>query len=220
MKKQWKGFIAGVMLALLLVGLLGTAAATIGNQAIEVYYNNIKVTLDGKAVNLVDANGAAVEPFTINGTTYLPVRAVANALGLGVDWDQATATVVLSSQGQEAAPPASAVAGALDLTGNWTQTNSKSTTDYQAMVISGNTMEIYWVSEDEGTRSLYWAGTFTPPTMGGDTYSWISTNDHSKTDMALLASSDDTKAFTYRGGEISYSASAFGSSMTVRMTRH
>jgi len=56
------------------------------------------VTLDGKPVNLVDVNGNPVEPFTISGTTYLPIRAISNAFGLGVDWDAENSTVVLSSR--------------------------------------------------------------------------------------------------------------------------
>ncbi|MBQ9997667.1 MAG: hypothetical protein IJP19_01465, partial [Clostridia bacterium] len=32
-----------------------------------------------------------------NGTTYLPVRAVASALGMDVDWDGNTSTVILSN---------------------------------------------------------------------------------------------------------------------------
>lgn len=95
MKGQWKSFVAGVLVTLLLVGSIGTAAATVGKKTAELNYNNIKVTLDGNAVNLVDANGNPVEPFTINGTTYLPVRAVAGAFGLEVEWDGATQTVIL-----------------------------------------------------------------------------------------------------------------------------
>ncbi len=34
-----------------------------------------------------DANGNVVEPFTMNGTTYLPVRAISNALEKDVEWD-------------------------------------------------------------------------------------------------------------------------------------
>lgn len=62
MKGQWKGFVAGILVTLLLVGSIGTAAATVGKKTVELSYNNIKVTLDGKAVNLVDANGTPVEP--------------------------------------------------------------------------------------------------------------------------------------------------------------
>lgn len=99
MRKQWKGFVAGVLTTVMMLGTIGTAAATVGKKTVEVDYNNIKVTMNGAPVNLVDANGNAVEPFSINGTTYLPVRAVAGALGLGVDWDGTTSTVKLTSGG-------------------------------------------------------------------------------------------------------------------------
>ena len=90
-----KGFLSGFLTALVLLGLIGTASATIGRRTVNIDYNNINVTLNGKAVELVDANGNAVEPFAINGTTYLPVRAVSTALGLDVGWDGATSTVIL-----------------------------------------------------------------------------------------------------------------------------
>lgn len=94
MKKEFaKGFVS----AFLLMGLIGTAAATTGRQTVEVDYNDIDVQLNGSAVALVDANGKAVEPFAIDGTTYLPVRAVATALGLDVGWVQATTTVTLDT---------------------------------------------------------------------------------------------------------------------------
>lgn len=97
MKNQWKGFMSGIICTVLALCLFGTATATVGRYSKEVDYSNIKVTLDGNPVNLVDVNGSPVEPFAISGTTYLPVRAVADALGLNVDWDQATSTVVLTT---------------------------------------------------------------------------------------------------------------------------
>lgn len=84
-----------------------------------------------------------------------------------------------------------------DLTGNWKQTNSKSNSSYQVATISGNTIEIYWVSDNGDTKSLYWAGTFVAPTVADEPYKWDSKNDHSKTESAMLASSDDTKTVTY-----------------------
>ena len=92
-----RDFARGFVSAIVLVGLIGTAAATTGRQTVEIDYNNIKVTLDDEAVSLVDANGDAVEPFSINGTTYLPVRAISSALGLNVDWDQEASTVILTT---------------------------------------------------------------------------------------------------------------------------
>lgn len=86
------------IVALLLTALLaGTAVATTGTVTKGLYYNSVKVTLDGKALDLKNAVGNVVEPFIIEGTTYLPVRAISEALGLDVDWDGATSTVILTT---------------------------------------------------------------------------------------------------------------------------
>ena len=58
-------------------------------------YDNIKLVIDGATITPKDANGSTVEPFIYNGTTYLPVRAVGNALGKQVSWDGKTKTVYL-----------------------------------------------------------------------------------------------------------------------------
>lgn len=74
---------------------VGTPVTHTKNQTIAIEYNDIKVTLDGKPVELKDATGKTIEPFTYNGTTYLPVRAVANLLGVNVKWDGDTSTIYL-----------------------------------------------------------------------------------------------------------------------------
>ena len=106
-----------------------------------------------------------------------------------------------------------------DLTGNWKQTNSKSDSSYQAATISGDTIEIYWVSDNGDTKSLYWAGTFVAPTVADEPYKWDSKNDHSKTENAILASSDDTKTMTYQNGVLSYEASAMGTTTIVKLEK-
>lgn len=88
---------------LILLSLVGTASATVGKKTAELNYTNIKVTLDGAAVKLVDASGNSVEPFAIDGTTYLPIRAVSSALGLDVSWDSKTSTVVLTTPEEQKA---------------------------------------------------------------------------------------------------------------------
>lgn len=101
MKGNIRGFISGCVATIAVVGLVGTAAATVGQRSVTVDYNNIKVTLNGEQVALVDANGKSVEPFAVEGTTYLPVRAVSGALGLEVGWDSATSTVTLTTPENE-----------------------------------------------------------------------------------------------------------------------
>lgn len=106
-----------------------------------------------------------------------------------------------------------------DLTGDWKQVNSSSDDSYQQATISGDTIEIYWVSDGGDTKSLYWAGSFEAPTTADEPYSWESKNDHDKTDSALLASTDDTKKFTYEKNQISYEASAMGTTATIRLEK-
>ncbi|MCI1955371.1 MAG: hypothetical protein LKJ21_03220 [Oscillospiraceae bacterium] len=107
----------------------------------------------------------------------------------------------------------------LDLTGEWKQTNSDSSTSYQTATISGNTIEVNWIDDSEKSKSLYWAGTYAAPKNASDTYSWTSKNDKSKTGGAMLASSDGTKTFTYKKGILSYSVSALGTTKTVELKR-
>ena len=102
-----------------------------------------------------------------------------------------------------------------DLTGQWKQTNSNSEDSYQTASISGNEIEVYWYTESDQTSALYWAGTFEAPTTSDEPYTWDSINDKEKTSSAMLASGDDTKTFTYKDGQISYSVSALGVTSTV-----
>jgi hypothetical protein len=106
-----------------------------------------------------------------------------------------------------------------ELTGEWKQSNNKSSDTYQAATISNDTIEIYWVSDNGDTKSLYWAGSFTAPTTADEPYTWDSENDHSKTENALLASPDDTKTMTYQDGVLSYEVSALGTTTKVKLEK-
>lgn len=64
-------------------------------RTITVQYSGVKLVVDGVEVTPRDANGTTVEPFIYNGTTYLPVRAVGEAIGKQVTWDGGSQTVYL-----------------------------------------------------------------------------------------------------------------------------
>lgn len=109
----------------------------------------------------------------------------------------------------------------LNLDGTWESTKDILGFGTQKAVISGDTIEIYWIQDDGDTESLYWAGTVTVPadmTVEED-YTWESVNDKSKTDKALLASGEDSKEFTYSDGEITYKTSAMGQTTTVHLIK-
>lgn len=98
MKK--KKFVSAVALTLALLCAFTLGANASGTlQEIKAYLNSgITVKMDGVEQVLKDANGTRIFPITYNGSTYLPVRAVSDMLGVGVDWDQATQSVLLGKQ--------------------------------------------------------------------------------------------------------------------------
>lgn len=97
-KQKMKGFILGVVFTLVMVSTVNVVASSV-KANIEVIYNNIKLVVDGKPVELgKDSANKKIEPFIYNGTTYLPVRAVGEAMGKKVDWDGKTSTVYLGEK--------------------------------------------------------------------------------------------------------------------------
>jgi len=62
-------------------------------KQLNVSYNDIKITVDGKQISI----NAESEPFISSGVTYLPLRAVGEALNLKVDWNGNTKTVTMTN---------------------------------------------------------------------------------------------------------------------------
>lgn len=98
MKKRLQGLIAGVLIGAMLTS--GAVFAKQISESAELFYNNIKIYIDGGEIVPKDANGNTVEPFIYNGTTYLPVRAISNAFGKDVEWDGAAQSVYIGKKDQ------------------------------------------------------------------------------------------------------------------------
>lgn len=95
-----RGFALGVVLTALILTVPTPLGAAMSKK-IDVVYNNVKLVVDGRAVTPKDAKGNVVEPFIYRGTTYLPVRAAADAITGGtkaVVWDQQTATIYIGEK--------------------------------------------------------------------------------------------------------------------------
>lgn len=97
-KEKTKGFISGVIVMLVIFSLSTTVFAAVNSKSITVGYNNIKVYINEKLAELKDPNGNAVDPFIYNGSTYVPLRSVSEALGQQVRWDAATSSIYIDSQ--------------------------------------------------------------------------------------------------------------------------
>ena len=98
MSKRLQGLIAGVLIGVMLSGSVAFAQRI--SKTAQLVYNNIKIFIDGGEIVPKDANGNLVEPFIMNGTTYLPVRAVSNAFGKDVVWDGVNQSVYIGKKDQ------------------------------------------------------------------------------------------------------------------------
>lgn len=145
--------------------------------------------------------------------------ALAAALALTGCGGADTASPAADAKPAQEIPQAEAPKAA-DLTGVWKQSNSASEDAFQQATITGNTITVDWVADAGATTSIYWVGTFEAPTDANEPYTWTSQRDAAATDSALLASSDDTKEFTFEGDTISYQVSALGTTTTVTLVRN
>ena len=102
MKKNgfWKGFGSGLILTVLVV-VLGVTATATAKRSIQVE-DGIGITINGATFIPRDASGKQVSVFLYNGTTYVPVRAISEEMGLDVSFNSATRTVQLTTPEQSA----------------------------------------------------------------------------------------------------------------------
>lgn len=219
-----------LVVTILVVAAIPAIASNLTKDA-TLTYRNIRITLDGQEIQPTDANGNYVEPFIIDGTTYLPVRGVASALGLDVSWDSDTSTVELSS-GSNPAPvessasypaeepaviPATEEPEPLDLTGLWIQDNASSGGYFTAVIRDDGSIGVFFINGDDGSNWTYWVGTYEAPSTDTDEYSWLSSNTYEG--HGLFASSADTKEFTYQSGKIVFPISLQGQSGYLTLVR-
>ena len=102
MKKRFLSFAAGALTALLISSTAVTALAASGAIRIEV--SPISVLVDGEVFQPKDAKGNDVMVFTYNGTTYAPLRALAEAYGLEVGYDGERNIATVSSRPTQPQP--------------------------------------------------------------------------------------------------------------------
>lgn len=92
----------GIAIALAMVMCMAVGAFAATNlQEIKAYLNyDLAIRYDGELQTMYDANGKQVYPISYNGTTYLPIRAVGNMMGVDVLWDGDNYQVLLGKTGQ------------------------------------------------------------------------------------------------------------------------
>lgn len=104
MKKWFMKNKVATMFTILTTMLMASVSFNVSaaSSLVEIKANlnhGINVVLHGKKFEAVDpADGTKYVPITYKGRTYLPLRAVAEAAGLKVTWDNKTNTAILGNE--------------------------------------------------------------------------------------------------------------------------
>ena len=95
MKHMSKPLMGGLLAASLAAGLALPAGAALVQKTFTVN-TDIDLYVADQSITPVDSKGNPTGVFVSEGTTYLPVRAMGEALGVNVAWDGSTSSVHLS----------------------------------------------------------------------------------------------------------------------------
>lgn len=120
-------------------------------QEIKAYLNaGLTIKLNGEEQTMLNPDGSRIYPITYGGVNYLPVRAISNMLGLGVNWDGATQTILLGKQ-----------PGGVDLIDTYNIYHTGKDGDCeggQVQTANGKTEDISGNSYDHWIYFTYWWG--------------------------------------------------------------
>ena len=117
MKRKITVLSALLLAVVLTAAITSTALASDGTMTITIH--PIRILVNGETFRPTDVNGNEVMVFTVNGTTYAPLRALAEAYGLEVGYDAANNIATVNSLNR--APSAEAyVPEARDFAAYWT----------------------------------------------------------------------------------------------------
>ena len=98
MKKKLFSF---VIIAVVVI-CASSSGARAAPSSLKVNKGGINLVVENRLLIPKDADGHIVEPFVYNGTTYLPVRAIAEAFGLTIEWHGSLSLIALEkTYGQE-----------------------------------------------------------------------------------------------------------------------
>ena len=215
--KHRKALMTLVIALTLVCGITIGANASSTLKQISAYLNyGISIRYKGEIQTLADANGNLVYPITYEGTTYLPVRSVANLLGIDVSWDQTTQTVLLGG-GTNSAPsaPADNTPSSVDLIENFkpytsyvTEVNDRANPDPEFLQ-SGDQLstDVGGVTVDHWLNLRNFIGSYKPVcsfNLGGK-YGTLTFKVYTDKDVSLTVKGDNDSVlgeFSLKEGQV------------------
>lgn len=170
MKFKPSSFLVGALCTVLVLGIATPALAASGAFTITV--NPINIEVNGEVFQPTDVNGNPVEVFEYNGTTYAPLRALAEAYGLEVGYDNEKRLAYVQEPEVEpsvetaiepsAEPTAEDIAAELGISldySHWTAEEEAAYQEFKAMWVLNdywtNGNDVLWNAADDEVYLLY-----------------------------------------------------------------
>jgi len=153
-------FTVSTVLLMFSVALNVSAASNL--IEITAYFNkSIKMVLHGKPFEPKEAGGTNILPITYKGTTYLPMRAIAEAVGLKVTWDGKTQTAYLgTTEGEIVKDKISYIKASPELGGSGSRYRLKSREPKLLTAGDGTVFEFGYFGENQAGQSEYFNTNF------------------------------------------------------------
>lgn len=163
MKDRVKGFVIGVVVCVLVFSFAFGALAASQTIAIDP----IKVMVNGEEFHPKNVNGEDVLVFVYEGTTYAPLRALAEAYGLEVGYDAATnmATVSKPSTSTFTLGVGTYTVGADIAPGKYDVVAISGNGNFQGDVASCQFGSLNEILAAPGTSSMNWTSTYSNLTL-------------------------------------------------------
>ncbi|NOU68367.1 hypothetical protein GC096_30535 [Paenibacillus sp. LMG 31461] len=95
MKFKKIAIVSSITLAFILGGSIGVKADSVLESISAYLDHSIKIKLYGTDFAMKDSEGNKLEAINYNGSTYLPLRSVAEATGMKVKWEEESRTATL-----------------------------------------------------------------------------------------------------------------------------
>lgn len=92
---------ASVCVIVAITGLSTVGATTIYKNVSATLRPDIMVKYNNEVIELKNTNNEVITPIIIDGSTYLPIRTIANLAGLNIDWDNESQTISIEDINEE-----------------------------------------------------------------------------------------------------------------------
>lgn len=108
-KKKW--IIPIYIAAMAITGSAGVYASSTLESITASLNHNLNIEISGKAYKPTGPNGESLSPIVYQGTTYLPVRSISEALNTDVNYDSSNNKILITPKSGATSKPASTSSG-------------------------------------------------------------------------------------------------------------